>query len=143
MSSYNNSTSDGLHYSYEACGFVDIYSPTLVDSKKKVRFTFMGEEFYRQFREEVILADGKTRFAWRGAIPDFFRRIVEHMDLKDMEEVPVTQASLDYVKFKYNSTSVYTACAAMIATNVTDWCVGDVSWALLRPSALRTLCHCV
>ena len=140
LSSYKPSA--GIHYSYEACGFVDVYSPTLVDGKKKIRFTFMGEEFYRQFRETVVLADGRTRTAWRGAIPDFFRRIVEHMDLEAMEEVPLTQAAIDYVNFKYNTTSVYTACAAMLATNATDWCVGDVSWAL-PPVAIRRThwCH--
>ena len=115
------------HYSYEACGFVDVYSPSKIDSKKRIRFTYMGEEFFRQFSEPVVQTNGRTIKAWRGVIPEFFNRVVELMGLEDTVEVPLTQAAIDYVKFKYNTSSVYTACAALIATNGTDWCVGDVS----------------
>ena len=119
--------SSDLYYSYEACGFVDIYSPSKIDSKQKIRFTYMGEEFYRIFSEPVVQSNGRTIKAWRGVMPEFFTRIVELMGLENTVEVPLTQASIDYAKYKFNTSSAYTACAAMIATNGTDWCVGDVS----------------
>ena len=124
-----------LHYSYGACGFVDIYSPTKILSNREIRFTFMGEEFYRQFSEPVVQTNGATTKAWRGVLPEFFTHVVELMGLENTVEVPLTQASIDYVKFKYNTSSVYTACAALIATNGTDWCVGDVS-SYIIPSPL-------
>lgn len=121
----------GLYYSYETCGFVDLYSKPQLDPTRNLRVTYMGDEYYKMYTELVTTADGSVRKVRRGLVPDFFNRMVEHLGLVNIVEVPLPDSSVEYVRSKFNTSSVFTACAALLASNGTDICVGDVR--LLKP----------